>query len=336
MKAVTLLSGGLDSTLATELMHREGVELVAVNFKTPFCQDDRQAATGGCARPSYAQKVAARLGIEFRLIGLGDDYIEIVKKPRHGYGANVNPCIDCKILFFKKAKELMGQIGASFLITGEVLGQRPMSQMRRQLEVIEQESGLAGYVVKPLSAKLLPPTIPEEKGWIVREHLLDISGRTRKPQMALARQYGVTDYPGPAGGCLLTDPGFARKVRDLMKYDELNLFHIPLIKTGRYFRLSGKAKLVVGRDERENTALEALAVEGDYLFRPSYNKGPVALGRGEFNKELLDTAARITARYCDKEGDGLIEISYNKLPDKTEARMNAAVSGEDELVRLRV
>ncbi|MDQ1262858.1 MAG: tRNA-uridine 2-sulfurtransferase, partial [Euryarchaeota archaeon] len=166
MKAIILLSGGLDSTLAAELMSREGLELIAVNFKTPFCLCDRHSSGLGCG--SIARRVADSLGIELKIINATEDFLKVLEKPAHGYGANMNPCIDCRILFFKKSRELMEQSGSSFIITGEVLGQRPMSQFRRQMNLIEREAGLEGLVVRPLSAKLLAPTIPEKNGWISR------------------------------------------------------------------------------------------------------------------------------------------------------------------------
>ncbi len=197
MKAVLLLSGGLDSTLVAELMVNEGVELLAVNYKTPFCQCDKHIH--GCAHTALT--VASRLGIACRVINAGDDFLEILKNPKHGYGANMNPCQDCRILFFRKAKEIMAEIGASFIITGEVVGQRPMSQLKRQIALIEKEAGLEGLVLRPLSAKLLPLSIPEEKGWVNRDRLLAISGRSRKPQIALAKSddhlFKTINIPGP-------------------------------------------------------------------------------------------------------------------------------------------
>jgi len=284
MKALILLSGGLDSTIAAELMHREGSELVAVNFKTVFCLCDRKASSGGCA--SHARTVTDALGIELKMVNATEDFLEVLKKPKHGYGANMNPCIDCRILFFRKSKELMERLGAAFIITGEVLGQRPMSQHKRQMDIIEKESGLEGFVVKPLSAKLLPPTIPEKMGWINRERLLNIEGRSRRIQISLAKEFGINDYPCAAGGCLLTDPGFARKIRDLIKHDELDLSTIQLLKAGRYFRLSKEAKLVVGRQEGENELLGRLSQDNDYFFQPTHINGPSAIGRGVFNPDL--------------------------------------------------
>jgi tRNA-uridine 2-sulfurtransferase len=307
MKAIILLSGGLDSILAAELMSREDLELYAVNFKTPFCLCDRHSSGLGCG--STARKVADAIGIDLEIINATSDFLEVLKDPAHGYGANMNPCIDCRILFFRKSKELMEKTGASFIITGEVLGQRPMSQFRRQMDLIEKEAGLDGLVVRPLSAKLLAPTIPEKNGWISRERMLDIAGRSRKPQIALAKDLGINDYPCAAGGCLLTDPEFAKRIKDLIKHDELDMHNINLLKVGRYFRLSESVKLIVGRNENENNMLTSLAKEGDYVFRPATINGPTAVGKGLFSPDEIDVACRIVSRYCDRNGEFDADIS---------------------------
>ena len=333
MKAIILLSGGLDSTLAAELMSREGLELLAVNFKTPFCLCDRHSSNLGCG--SNARRVAEAIGIDLKIINATKDFLEVLKKPAHGYGANMNPCIDCRILFFRKSKELMDEFGASFIITGEVLGQRPMSQFRRQMDIIEKEAGLEGLVLRPLSAKLLTPTIPEKNGWVNRERMLDIAGRSRKPQMALAKDLGINDYPCAAGGCLLTDPEFANRVRDLIKHDELDMQNIDLLKAGRYFRLSPGAKLIVGRNESENKMLTMLAKEGDYLFGPATINGPIAVGKGSFTENLLEVACRIVSRYSDRDGEIYADISYRRLPDSEERIIKSSFLGDEELTRLR-
>jgi len=259
----------------------------------------------------------------------------VLEKPAHGYGANMNPCIDCRILFFKKSRELMEQSGSSFIITGEVLGQRPMSQFRRQMNLIEREAGLEGLVVRPLSAKLLAPTIPEKNGWISRDRMLDIAGRSRKPQIALARDLGINDYPCAAGGCLLTDPEFAGRIRDLIYHDELDMQNINLLKSGRYFRLSPSAKLIVGRNEGENKMLAMLAKDGDYLFEPQGINGPAAVGKGSFSQELLELSRRIVARYCDREGDIYADISWRRLPEGQSMTLRSACLDDGGLARLR-
>ncbi|MBW2000225.1 MAG: hypothetical protein JRJ29_19985, partial [Deltaproteobacteria bacterium] len=210
VKAVGLLSGGLDSTLAARLMLDQGIQVYAINFTSPFCTCTPKGA--GCASVITALRQLG--GIPLRRVFLGDEYLEIVRSPKHGHGSGINPCIDCRILKLKKAAAYMKEIGASFIFTGEVLGQRPMSQYRAALHIIDRESGLEGYVLRPLSASHLEPTVPEQKGWVDRKRLLGIKGRSRKIQMTLAAEKGIKDYPCPGGGCLLTDRNFAHRMRD--------------------------------------------------------------------------------------------------------------------------
>ncbi|MDD4908985.1 MAG: 7-cyano-7-deazaguanine synthase, partial [Candidatus Omnitrophica bacterium] len=239
MKAIALLSGGLDSILAARLILEQGIEVEGVHFTTVFYGDaDYEQASG------VAQKAAARLGIGLKIFEISENLIEIVKHPRHGYGANMNPCIDCHTLMFAKAGQYMWQSGASFLVTGEVLGERPMSQHKQALKTIEKESELEGLILRPLSAKLLEVTVPERQGWVDRDKLEAIQGRSRKMQMELADKFNITEYPNPAGGCLLTDPMFSGRLRDLIKHKiDFAVYDIRLLKLGRHFRLNGQAKL---------------------------------------------------------------------------------------------
>ena len=298
MKAIALVSGGLDSTLAAGIVKDLGIELIAFNNRSPFCLCNRKKADGSCSHE--AGRVSQELGLKLIAINTSVEFLEIVKKPKHGYGSNMNPCLDCRILLFKKAKEAMENEGASFVITGEVLGQRPMSQRLEAMKLIDRESGLEGLVVRPLSAKVLGPTIPEKMGWINREKLLAISGRGRREQMDLALEMGINDYPCPSGGCLLTDPGFSRRLKDLMRYQDLNLGDVNLLKIGRHFRLSPGLKLIVGRNESENNRLEASRKEGEPFFQPQELAGPSALLMGVIaENSLLETASRIVAKYSD-------------------------------------
>ncbi|MDD4909269.1 MAG: hypothetical protein PHR44_01120 [Candidatus Omnitrophica bacterium] len=302
MKAVSLISGGLDSTLATKLIIEQGIEVFALNTRTPFCTCDKKQPKGAGCRHEAAH-VAEKLGITLKIVNVSPQMLEIIKHPKHGFGSNMNPCIDCRILSFKKAKEYMREIGASFIITGEVLGQRPMSQRRQMMDLIEKEAGLEGLVLRPLSAKLFEPTIPETNGWVDREKLLAISGRSRKEQMALAAGLGINDYPCSAGGCLLTDKGFSQRIKDLLAHDELTLDNVELLKAGRHLRLDDKAKIVVGRDERENSLLEAIKKEGDLIFRPSEDlAGPTVLVRGVLRPEKIEFVCGVLASYCDLDG----------------------------------
>ena len=311
VKAISLLSGGLDSILATRLIVEQGISVEAVNFVTAFC-----TCTAKGKSCLASQSAADNLGVPLRVFQISDEYFEVIKKPKHGYGSNMNPCLDCRILIFKKAFEYMKKTGASFVVTGEVLGERPMSQRKDAMQTIERESGLAGLIVRPLCAKLMEPTIPEKEGLVDRKKFLTIKGRSRKPQIQLAKDFGINDYPCPAGGCLLTDPGFAARMRDLIKYTPgFTQNDVQLLKVGRLFRLSPEAKLVVGRNEKENESLSALKREDDYELSPSIAKGPTAIGRGKFEDKDLTTAAGIIARYSDAGHDESVKILLNK--DKT-------------------
>ncbi|MCX7771062.1 MAG: hypothetical protein N2202_08285, partial [Proteobacteria bacterium] len=273
MKAIGLLSGGLDSTLAIKLVKDQGIDVIALNFTSPFCTCTSK--NSGC---SSAVKSAKDLGIPLRVVSKGLDYFKIVENPKFGYGSNMNPCIDCRVYIFKKAKEIMEQEGASFLISGEVVGQRPMSQKRHTLRLIEKEAGVEDILLRPLSAKLLPPTLPERMGWVDREKLLAISGRGRGEQIRIAKESSI-DYPCPAGGCLLTDKFIANRVRDLFKFKkEYTLEDIKLLKIGRHIRVSEDLKVIVGRDESECIKLQnAFNPDRDLIIYCVEPKGPALL-----------------------------------------------------------
>ena len=318
MKALALLSGGLDSALAVKLVKNQGINVVAVNFASPFCL----CGKGGCG----ATGIAKQLQIPLKTFSLGQDFLSVLKNPKFGYGRNMNPCIDCRILMFKKAKRYAQKIGATFMFTGEVLDQRPMSQHRKAMDIIDTEAGLKGKILRPLSAKLLPESEAEKQGWIKREKLLDIEGRSRKKQIELAEKFSITDYPCPAGGCLLTYKEFAAKVRDLIEHNEnFEIRDVNLLKIGRHFRL-GKSKIVVGRNKDENTRLLTLKDDSDYIFEVPDCGSPITLLQGPKTKEAVKTAAALTARYSDskeetapvKYGDEEMDktIVTSKLEDK--------------------
>ncbi len=303
-RAVLLLSGGLDSTLAAKMMADQGIELFALHFTSPFCTCSRGAgkpgedgpATGGCR--SQARIVADRMGIPIRTVSKGSEYVEIVRNPRHGRGSGMNPCIDCRIFTLRKAKAYMEEIGASFLVTGEVVGQRPMSQRVDALRVIEKHSGTAGLVLRPLSAKHCEPTVPEREGWVDRERLLDIVGRSRKEQIRLAREWDVVDYPCPAGGCLLTDKTFSLKVRDLLDHRPApDAVDLNLLKVGRHFRLEDGAKVIVARDEAENRRLEALCRGRLPVYIADGFSGPSVAIDGTLNGTTGELLSRVYTRY---------------------------------------
>lgn len=328
-KAVMLLSGGLDSTLAAKLMLDEGIELIGINFVTSFCT----CTKNGCQH--QASKVADDLGIKITVRNITREYLEVVKNPRFGYGSGVNPCIDCRIFTFTKAKEFMETIGASFIVTGEVLGERPMSQRRDAMMIIERESGLKKLILRPLSAKLFDPTIPEELGIVNREKLLAISGRSRKPQIELAEKLGITEYPCPAGGCLLTDPRFSVRARDLLTHDGFTLENVQLLKFGRHFRLSDICKLIVGRNEQENNAILRLSKENDILMNAGNIPAPIGLLRGKSNAEILNKALCITARYVDGDNEK-VRMEHWKTGSNEKSICEVEPLSEKELEKARI
>jgi tRNA U34 2-thiouridine synthase MnmA/TrmU len=310
MKAISLFSGGLDSILATRLVADLGIEVEAVHFKLVFLSDKEAGKEGRDAR-----KMESILKARLTVMDVSEPFLEVVRHPRHGYGKNMNPCIDCKIFMIRKAKAYMEEAGASFLITGEVLGERPMSQRKDILRVIEREAGADGLILRPLSARLLPPSIPEIEGWVDREKMLDIQGRSRKPQIRLADEYRIKEYPAPAGGCLLTDPGFSKRMEDLMAHHpDFNVPDVRVLKVGRHFRLSPMATLIVGRDERENQKIEDLARDGDFLFRLADHPGPVSLLRGECMPGDKEKAAAITARFSKAKNLKEVDVTCRKIP----------------------
>jgi tRNA-specific 2-thiouridylase len=343
-KAIAMISGGLDSTLALALVKQQGIEVKAVNFYTGFCITETQRRKGG--RPdgtvpqNEALRAAADLEVDIEYVDISETgYLDLIVNPRYGYGSNANPCIDCRIFMMTKAREIMEREGASFVFTGEVLGQRPKSQKRDALRAVEKASGLVGRIVRPLSAKLLEPTIPELEGILDRSRLLDIHGRSRQRQIRLARELGIVEWPQPAGGCCyLTDESFSRKFFDILDARELageerriRKEDIVLLSTGRHFRLSKAAKLVVGRSEGENAILESYG-EGRARLMARDLTGPVALVEGTTTWEERQLAARIVARYgkgrtlprveVEWSEDGVVEL-LEVAPEPDETRIES-------------
>ena len=298
-----------------------GCEVRAVNFYTGFCITETQRRRGtkrsdGTVKPNEALVAGAELQTEVELIDISDaGYLDVIANPKFGYGANANPCVDCRIDMFKRARTLLEEWGGDFVFTGEVLGQRPKSQRRDTLGLIEKNAGLQGRLLRPLSARLLPPTRAEEEGLIDREKLLDISGRGRKAQIALAQDLGIGEFPQPAGGCCyLTDEAFARKFFDILDHREerrIEKEEIVLLASGRHFRLSPKAKLVVGRTEGENFQLERHA-PGRYLLQAIDHNGPVGLVEGEPTWEEMVVASRILGRYGQGRAEAQLTVEWRR------------------------
>jgi tRNA U34 2-thiouridine synthase MnmA/TrmU len=315
IKAIVLLSGGLDSVLAAKLLKEQGIEVIGISFVTPFFGSDK------------AKKAAKQIGIKLIEKDITREHLKILIAPPHGYGKTMNPCIDCHSLMIKKAWTEAKKIKAKFVVTGEVLGERPFSQNRQALEIVAKSSGAEGCLLRPLSAKLLKPTIPEEKGWVERERLLDIKGRSRKPQMALAKKWKIKEYPSPAGGCLLTDPGFSQRLKNLFKYKNLafgkNLvprstrnkpdftaLDCQLLKYGRHFWL-GNHQIIIGRNHQENLKIKDLAQKKDILMEPKDHPGPTTIIRDRrhvtCDKGILLEAAKLTLGYAHLKSG---EVAY--------------------------
>jgi tRNA U34 2-thiouridine synthase MnmA/TrmU len=323
MTALALLSGGLDSLLAAKLIQKQGIEVIGLHFLIPFSKDKSSSLSGA--------------GIKIEPIDIRREFLGIIKAPPHGFGSQLNPCIDCKISMLKRTKELLPAFGAQFVITGEVLGQRPMSQHRKSLRLIEEESGLSGLLLRPLCAKLLPETVPEQKDWVKRDRLLGFSGRGRRQQIRLAREFGMEKYAQPAGGCLLTDPKFTLRLTDLLAHHAMDIENIELLKLGRHFRLSPKTKLVVGRNQEENEKILSLAEPDDFIFMPTQDlAGPTALGRGVFDNEMISLSCGIVARYCDLDGEKSAAVVVKQFGSQQESILESPALAEERILALRI
>ena len=312
IKGLGLCSGGLDSILAGVLLKKQGIHVQWICFETPFFNAEKA-------------KEASRLtGIPLITKNITQPYLKMLKNPKQGYGKHMNPCMDCHVLMLNCAGHVMSQIGADFLFSGEVLGQRPKSQTRSALHYVEKHSGFQGFIVRPLSAKRLEKTIPEEKGWINREHLLDITGRGRKEQISLAQQWGITEYPGPAGGCLLTDFQYTTRLKDLFNkgpyHDDRDLY---LLKWGRHFRLNDQNKIIVGRTETDNLHIhQYLKKDQDVLLETPDIPGPSTLIPYGCDNQTLETAARIS-------------IAYTKTPENERTTVQCTSPGGVTTIQTR-
>jgi len=325
VKAIGLLSGGLDSILATEMILKQGIQVTAFNVRSPFCLCKKD----GCA----AADAAKQLNVPLKVVAAGNDYLRMLRKPKHGYGRNMNPCIDCRIFLFKRAKKYAKETGADFIFTGEVLDERPMSQHYPAMMMIEKEAGLKGKIVRPLSAKLLPETAVEKKGLVDRSKLMDIEGRSRKPQFKLAEEYNIKDFPCPAGGCLLTYEEYAKKIRDLFIHKKhVSLSDIALLRIGRHFRM-GKNKFVVGREEAENKLLVTRKTKNEYYFELPDIVGPTTILQGPKTKNAVEIAAKLTVFYSDAKTS---EVKVNFGREALNKSIVVAVPEKADVEKLRV
>ena len=340
IKAIGLVSGGLDSALAVAVVKRLGVDVLAlhvsIGYSPAFMRREVAGESPADLAAEGAVRMSAAFGVPVRMLDVTEEYFDVLLHPRHGYGANANPCIDCHLFMIRKAKEVMDREGARFVFTGEVLGQRPMSQNYKALELIDRECGLEGLLLRPLSARLLPETAAERNGWIRRDALLDIQGRSRRRQMELARELQVTGYSSPAGGCMLTDENYARKLKDWMKYrgaSALTHEETLLFSVGRHFRVSPSVKIVVGRREAENLYLER-AWRGEWLAFPLDGPGPTVLVQGATTDDDLRLGASLVARYCDAKASPSVRVAVRR--GEEEKIFEVAPASEDLVERFRI
>jgi len=300
--AIGLLSGGLDSMLAARIILDQGIQVLGVSFVTPFFGAEK------------ARRAAEQLKIPLKVLEITQDHWNMLKSPRYGYGKGMNPCIDCHALMVRKAGEWLEEIQADFLFTGEVIGQRPFSQTKPSLRAVEKESGHPDLILRPLSALLLKETKPEQEGLVDRSRLLDINGRSRKRQMALAEGYGLKDYPAPAGGCLLTDPIFSVRLKELFSHSpDPPLREVELLKAGRHFRLDSKIKVIIGRNKKENDFIEKWIEPEDGWARMVNHPGPIALAIGGIGKpEDWEKLAHLCLTYSDAPGDQMVPVQLGQ------------------------
>ncbi|CDF57242.1 DUF814 domain-containing protein [Thermobrachium celere] len=298
-RALALISGGLDSGLAAKLVKDQGIEVIGICFKSAFF---------GCDR---AIKMCEQIDIPLKVIDFSEEHLEMVKNPKHGYGKNMNPCIDCHAMMLNYAGKLMKELNADFIVTGEVLNQRPMSQNRQALDIVKRESGYEEYILRPLCAKNLPETWMEKEGLVDREKLLGISGRGRKVQMELAEKWGIKEYPSPAGGCKLTDPGFSKRLKDLLTYNkDAKVDDVDILNIGRHFRINENVKIISTRTQDEFKMLKPMIKEGDYVFDTLDVHGSTVVLRGNPREEDIVLAARIAARYSKAREEKNVRVKY--------------------------
>jgi tRNA U34 2-thiouridine synthase MnmA/TrmU len=312
LKAIALFSGGLDSIIAVKLVQSQGIDVQGVTFETPFFSARK------------ARIAASFIDLPLHVLDITEDHLIMLRAPRYGYGKNFNPCIDCHAMMLRKAGNLLVEWNADFLMTGEVLGQRPMSQTRQSLYVVAKYSGYPDLVLRPLSAKLLPITKPEREGMIDREQLFDIQGRSRRRQMEAAVDFGINDYSAPAGGCLLTDPMFSKRLRELFDHGDFSIPSIHLLKTGRHFRIGEKTKVIVGRNQGDNNLIEKYALDRDLIIQVADYPGPITLLPDGYDEAEMYVAASLCALYSDAPKGDQISLNCSRGGDSLKIQTSSA------------
>ncbi|PRR80412.1 tRNA-specific 2-thiouridylase MnmA [Clostridium liquoris] len=317
-RVLAMVSGGLDSILAAKLIKDQGIEVIGVCFKSHFFDEQN------------AIKMTEQIGIPLKVVDFSEEHFSMVKHPKHGYGKNMNPCIDCHSLMLNYTGKLLEDLNADFIITGEVLNQRPMSQTRSSLDIVKKESGFSDKILRPLCAKNLPPTEMEVKGLVDREKLLDISGRSRKIQMELADKWGIKDYPSPAGGCKLTEPNYSKRLRELLNHnDNPSNRELELLKYGRHFRVSSSAKIISTRTKEEGDQVKKYLDKGDLIFFAEDFNGSMIIVVGEPNEEDIKFAAKVTARYSKAKDEKLVKVKYGKFMSPLDNHIEVEPASEE-------
>jgi tRNA-uridine 2-sulfurtransferase len=323
------MSGGLDSSLAAKIILEMGVDVVGLHLSSPFACREK------------VESMAERLGIPLIVREKGEAYLDLIQNPRYGYGRSFNPCIDCRIFMFQLADIVRQEQNADFIVSGEVLGQRPMSQVRRSIQKIDAETELNDRVLRPLSAHSFAPTMAEREGWVERDKLFRITGRGRKEQLSLAEKYGIKDFPNPAGGCLLTETSFSGKIRDFFSHDskagtEGRMEHAALLRVGRHFRISDRQKIIVGRNHEDNVAIEkAWHSLGGNLLVPENFEGPAALALGPMDETFRTLAGNMLTRYANKRGDVSPKVSLRNAIETSSFIAGDGIE-EEELRKYRL
>lgn len=319
-KALAMISGGLDSILAAKLIKDQGIDVIGICFKSYFFG------------PKNAIKMTDQVGIPLEVVDFSNEHFELVKSPKHGYGKNINPCIDCHTMMLNYTGKLLEKYAADFIITGEVLNQRPMSQNRISLDIVKKESGFSDKILRPLCAKNLNPTKMELEGLVDREKLLDISGRSRKVQMELAEKWGIVDYPSPAGGCRLTEPGYANRLRELLEHKETPTTNdLELLRLGRHFRISEKAKIISCRTAEETVEIKNCLTTNDMIFLAEDFKGSMVIIVGEPTQEDIEFAAKVTGRYCKGKNEEKVNVKYGYYKQAFNKKIEVKPATEDEI-----
>lgn len=324
-RALAMVSGGLDSILAAKLIKDQGIEVVGICFKSYFFG------------PGNAIKMTKQVGIPLEVVDFSEEHFDLVKNPKHGYGKNINPCIDCHAMMLNYTGKLLEKYNADFIITGEVLNQRPMSQNRISLDIVKKESGFSDKILRPLCAKNLNPTKMELEGLVDREKLMDISGRSRKVQMELAEKWNIKDYPSPAGGCKLTEPNYAKRLKELLKYKDMpDEKDLELLRFGRHFRVSQDAKIISTRTGEETKEIKNYLSTKDVIFLADTFKGSMIIIIGKPTEEDIEFAAKVTARYCKGKDEDKIKIKYGYFKNPMDKFIEVKAATDDEISRFLI